>query len=208
MNMNTRNKNASVVVFSGGQDSTTCLLWAKKRYKEVVAVSFDYGQRHKAELECAREIADELDERVFGWIMEYGRADDLFVLINNVKLGNEMLLFVKNQLIKDAEAMQKGEPCSLLAKWMPSINTSSEATRKIARRACEKMGLTEKTYRKTLSKMRQYIDVVEKKMSSGKWDNIDFECVPSVAIHRYTNAFDNRCKEKFEIGRASCRERV
>ena len=50
MNMNTRNKDAAVVVFSGGQDSTTCLLWALKRYKEVVALSFDYGQRHKKEL--------------------------------------------------------------------------------------------------------------------------------------------------------------
>ena len=58
MNMNTRNKDAALVVFSGGQDSTTCLLWALKRYKEVVAVSFDYGQRHKAELDCAKEITE------------------------------------------------------------------------------------------------------------------------------------------------------
>lgn len=60
MNMNTRNKDAAVVVFSGGQDSTTCLLWAMKRYKEVVAVSFDYGQRHKAELNCAKSITEKL----------------------------------------------------------------------------------------------------------------------------------------------------
>ena len=60
MNLNTRNKDAAVVVFSGGQDSTTCLLWARQRYKEVIAVSFDYGQRHKAELDCAKEITDEL----------------------------------------------------------------------------------------------------------------------------------------------------
>lgn len=58
MNMNTRNKKEAVVVFSGGQDSTTCLLWALHRYENVVAVSFDYGQKHKAELECAKEIAD------------------------------------------------------------------------------------------------------------------------------------------------------
>lgn len=58
MNMNTRNKKEAVVVFSGGQDSTTCLLWALDRYENVVAVSFDYGQKHKAELECAKEIAD------------------------------------------------------------------------------------------------------------------------------------------------------
>lgn len=61
MNMNTRNKDAAVVVFSGGQDSTTCLLWALKRYKEVVALSFDYGQRHKKELKCAENIAEELN---------------------------------------------------------------------------------------------------------------------------------------------------
>ncbi|MBR1864974.1 MAG: 7-cyano-7-deazaguanine synthase QueC [Lachnospiraceae bacterium] len=61
MNCNTRNKDAALVVFSGGQDSTTCLLWALKRYREVVAVSFDYGQRHKAELGCAKEIAQRLE---------------------------------------------------------------------------------------------------------------------------------------------------
>lgn len=60
MNRNTRNKEAAVVVFSGGQDSTTCLLWAMKHYREVVALSFDYGQRHRAELDCAREITEEL----------------------------------------------------------------------------------------------------------------------------------------------------
>ncbi len=46
----------AVVTFSGGQDSTTCLFWAKERYKEVTAVSFDYNQRHKKELQCAEEI--------------------------------------------------------------------------------------------------------------------------------------------------------
>lgn len=50
------NKEKAIVVFSGGQDSTTCLFWAKKKFKEVIAVSFDYGQKHKLELECAKEI--------------------------------------------------------------------------------------------------------------------------------------------------------
>lgn len=55
-----KNKKAAVVVFSGGQDSTTCLAWALKNYEKVYAVSFDYGQRHKKELECAADIAAKL----------------------------------------------------------------------------------------------------------------------------------------------------
>ncbi|GAA0746859.1 7-cyano-7-deazaguanine synthase QueC [Clostridium oceanicum] len=50
------NREKAIVVFSGGQDSTTCLFWAKKRFKEVIAVSFNYNQKHKLELECAKEI--------------------------------------------------------------------------------------------------------------------------------------------------------
>ena len=50
------NKDKAIVVFSGGQDSTTCLFWAKKKFKEVIALSFDYNQKHKLELECAKDI--------------------------------------------------------------------------------------------------------------------------------------------------------
>lgn len=50
----------AVVVFSGGQDSTTCLFWALKRFAEVEVITFNYGQRHALELECAASIAQEL----------------------------------------------------------------------------------------------------------------------------------------------------
>ena len=48
----------ALVVFSGGQDSTTCLFWAKREFKEVHALSFRYGQKHEKEVELARRIAE------------------------------------------------------------------------------------------------------------------------------------------------------
>ncbi|RJG26168.1 7-cyano-7-deazaguanine synthase QueC [Paenibacillus thiaminolyticus] len=55
-----RNEKA-IVVFSGGQDSTTCLFWALRRFGQVESVTFDYGQRHQSEIDHARAIARELN---------------------------------------------------------------------------------------------------------------------------------------------------
>lgn len=52
------NKESALVVFSGGQDSTTCLFWALKHFKEVQALTFSYGQKHVLEVEMARKIAE------------------------------------------------------------------------------------------------------------------------------------------------------
>ena len=51
------NNETVLVVFSGGQDSTTCLFWAKKHFKKVLALSFLYGQKHQHEVEIAQAIA-------------------------------------------------------------------------------------------------------------------------------------------------------
>lgn len=57
--MKSIDKNKVLVVFSGGQDSTTCLFWAKRNFSEVYALSFIYGQKHANEVELARLIAEE-----------------------------------------------------------------------------------------------------------------------------------------------------
>lgn len=54
------NNTKAVVVFSGGQDSTTCLVKALKEYDEVHAITFDYGQRHRLEIEVAQDLAKSL----------------------------------------------------------------------------------------------------------------------------------------------------
>ena len=49
----------ALVIYSGGQDSTTCLFWAKTHFDSVTAIAFNYGQRHVSELTAAKQIADQ-----------------------------------------------------------------------------------------------------------------------------------------------------
>ncbi len=74
--------NKALVLFSGGQDSATCLAWALARYEHVETIAFDYGQRHKVELQCRLRVLDELRAAYPAWAAKLG-ADhviDLAVL--------------------------------------------------------------------------------------------------------------------------------
>ena len=71
---------SAVVLFSGGQDSTTCLFWAKRHFKKVYALSFLYGQKHQKEVDIARNIAEKAD-------VEFHLMDASFIS----KLGSNSL---------------------------------------------------------------------------------------------------------------------
>lgn len=58
---------AALVLFSGGQDSTTCLAWALERYKRVETIGFDYGQRHRVELSCRELILQKVRRISAAW---------------------------------------------------------------------------------------------------------------------------------------------
>lgn len=77
--------NKALVVFSGGQDSSTCLFWAKQQFDEVQAIAFDYGQRHRIELEAARSLAEKA-----GVSLNIFRIDLLSQLTVNALTSQEM----------------------------------------------------------------------------------------------------------------------
>jgi 7-cyano-7-deazaguanine synthase len=60
-------KSKAMVLFSGGQDSTTCLAWALERYSHVETIGFDYGQRHSIELKCRETVLQEIRNNFPHW---------------------------------------------------------------------------------------------------------------------------------------------
>ena len=79
----------AVVVFSGGQDSTTCLVQAIKQYDEVHTITFDYGQRHRLELEVARSIAEELGVKAHK-VMDVTLLNELADLKSNYSVSGSV----------------------------------------------------------------------------------------------------------------------
>ena len=117
-------------------------------------------------------------------VPEFGRWDDLFVFIGT-PLETAALNIIKHQLALDAQCKTP----SLLAKWMPSENTSSAKTVKTAKVVRKYLGMSPKQYRKVLSALRARINVLERLMSEGRWDEIEFDKIPSKAGIKYKNAF-------------------
>ena len=121
-------------------------------------------------------------------IAEYGRWDDIVCLLST-RLSGVAFDLIKNQLKIDRDSMIQNQPISLLAKWLPSINTSSKTSVKLARGLAKGLDISERQYRKMLSSMRKYIDVIEVKMSSKNWGDINYQRVPSKANLLYSKAF-------------------
>ena len=126
---------------------------------------------------------------VINLIPEYGRYDDLWCLLDDDESATAVYQIIDKQLKADWDGMAAKKPISLIAKWMPSINASSAKTKEYGKKLCKALGMTEREYRKALSKLRKYLDVVEVKMSDKNWSAIKYEAVPSRANLIYNSAF-------------------
>ena len=142
------------------------------------------------------ETQSALAIRLLPMVAEYGRYDDMMLLLDTPCHG-AVISQIKETLTADIKGMQREESVSLLAKWLPSINTTSTETRKIGRRIASELNLSEKEYRKLLSSLRRYIDVVERKMSGKEWGEIDYAKVPSRASMIYREAFRRHDEERY-----------
>lgn len=126
------------------------------------------------------------------YLPEYGRYDDLFVCFNT-PVEKTVFDLIVSQLTVDMECIAfEKQGISLLAKWMPSENAHSIETKKKATKIRKYIGMTSKQYRQMLSKLRERINVLECLMSANRWDEIEFDKIPSKAGLVYRNAFARR----------------
>lgn len=127
----------------------------------------------------------------------YGRWDDLWCLLDT-PYKQSVLTLVGQQLTQDVINLDKGEEISLLGKWLPSENASSQETKRLAKIIRKNSGLSPKQYRKMLSELRAKIDIVERKMTQNQWSEIEYDKLPSKAGLQYRYAFYRHDKERYK----------
>ena len=128
-------------------------------------------------------------------IVKMGRWDDLTVLLFT-PCHQEVLEEIRTQLEKDKEALSQGKTVSLLAKWLPSVNTSNKATVRTGKLLVSELGMSEKEYRKTLSALRLRIGIIENNLREKDY-SFDYECQPSKAMLKYRMAFCRNDEERY-----------
>lgn len=129
------------------------------------------------------------------YVPEFGRWDDLYEFMDT-KLEEDAFELMRKQLMLDVQCKTP----SLLAKWLKSENTSSSKSRALANKTRQAFHMNHKEYRKTLSVLRERIKVLERLMSENRWEEIEFDKIPSKAGLVYRNAFARRdmIKAKYE----------
>lgn len=146
----------------------TCMKWLAKQDTNVVTRNIEF-------------------------IPEYGRWDDLYIFVGTPAEKCAFNL-IKHQLALDVECKTP----SLLAKWLKSENTSSDYSCYLGGMTRKYLNMTHKQYRKTLSILRKRINVLERLMSENRWDEIEFDKIPSRAGLIYKNAFARHDVERMK----------
>lgn len=160
-------------------------------------IKFGQGERRFFR-ECMKWLAKNdkvAAQRNLQYVAEFGRWDDLYCFVGT-SLEKDAFKIMKEQFILDLNCKTP----SLLAKWLHSENATSEENAKLGALTCQYFGYSPRQYRKHLSTLRERIRVLERLMSQNRWDEIEFDKIPSRAGLIYKNAFARRdlIKKKYE----------
>jgi hypothetical protein len=152
---------------------------------------------------------EELKHNLKHFVSEYGRFDDTEALMGT-SVEDDALDLLKLQLEEDltklnaATTASEGAPkvsVSLCAKWVPSEKKKLDKKHDMNKKLARRMKLTSAQLRKVfLSPLRKHLDILERRMCAKEWDEINFNKVPSVAMHLHgkpDHAFETHLKEKF-----------
>lgn len=124
--------------------------------------------------------------KLLQYLPEYGRWDEVLKVTEGTNCWDNAVDLIQHQLKEDIRS--NGHP-SLCAKWMPSENASSQDTIALASNLRKSLNLTSRQYRKMLSGLRAQIKLVESQMSQNRWEEIQFDKLPSKAGMKYRAAF-------------------
>lgn len=153
--------------------------------RRVFRVIMNYLAKNKPEV-----VVKNLDNFAF-----YGRYDDLLCLLDT-PVEREALGYIYDTLKSDLKSVEQGGAPSLMAKWLPSVN-GVKNTRKVALKIVNGLNMSEREYRKTLSKLRKALDIVETKLCEKRYEEIDFSKLPSKAQMLYRELFMKHAEERY-----------
>ena len=134
--------------------------------------------------------------QILPYIPELGRWDYVFEGIGT-EIEENVYELIRAYLMMDIKNYNENKPVSLLAKWLPSIKTHNKKNY-FAIKLAKKLNLTEKEYRKILSKLRDRLNIVEKHITNKEYEKIDYISVPSKAMVKYRNLFFAKDEVRFK----------
>lgn len=136
----------------------------------------------------------DIARQIIPYVPEYGRFDDLLVCLDT-PIHNDIIEFIRVRLEEDIKLHQEGKEISLLAKWLPSVNTSNKDTVKFAKKIAKGLNMTEEEYRKTLSMLRKG-RIIENYLRTKDY-TFDYQKQPSNALLKYQKAFIRNDYERY-----------
>lgn len=143
-------------------------------------------------------------------VSKFGSYKDIMYFFDDKKYNEQVqdniMEYVKNVVREDLETLSTAynngslPSVSLMAKWLPTEGCFfDKSPYNLVKKLCKKMGIRKSEYRKTILKpLRDRINTVESLMCSNKWDKINFETVPSIAMKRYRKKFSEKLKQSFD----------